>query len=339
MHDGPVSKRHPECGTELAHSLPTAFNDCRNQRVKRIYDFLSPFESFLFPSLLITTITQVNPAGSLCLFLSFLDSSPNLGFLTSHSTRYNLLLNFSRHLAWRISLLFATTHCLTSTCLVSSHPSWHCPPLLLVCPPAPWSTGPLLETASLSSPMALIQTPQSVVFPSTMPTAVHILWTLPRSTSLAATSSSVSRTVAPKERKKEKRRNAGYQLTLTFPSAKDTTDSTTWLANPKVGGDAFTNVTYYVPNPSGPTGFVTSNTTATDIITSGFTFYGTLAMLKLDSKLYTLWYAVPTGIDGVWSVGWNATSDQTDAELLTVKAVNPPNVPFTKRDAGLRLML
>lgn len=72
---------------------------------------------------------------------------------------------------------------------------------------------------------------------------------------------------------------------------------------------------------------------SSDIVTTGFTFYGTTAMLKIDGQLYTAWYAVPTSIDGIWSVGWNATDldDTSTAELITVRKVNPPNVPFPDR--------
>lgn len=92
---------------------------------------------------------------------------------------------------------------------------------------------------------------------------------------------------------------------------------------------------FYAPIPAGPTGFYkegVTNVTNTEILTSGFTFYGTTAMLKIDGTLYTQWYAVPTAIDGLWSVGWNATgAGVSDAELITVRKVNPPNVDFPKR--------
>lgn len=98
---------------------------------------------------------------------------------------------------------------------------------------------------------------------------------------------------------------------------------------------AWNSSLFYVPSPAGPTGFYKegiSNVSSSDIITSGFTFYGNTAMLKLDGQLYTDWYAVQTTTDGLWSVGWNATDavDTSRTELISVRKVNPPNVPFPR---------
>ncbi|KAI3391103.1 hypothetical protein diail_7954 [Diaporthe ilicicola] len=115
-----------------------------------------------------------------------------------------------------------------------------------------------------------------------------------------------------------------------------TDDPTQWIASPLTTSNiTWTDSLFYVPSPFGPTGFYksgVSNATESDIITTGFTFYGTTAMLKMDGSLYTEWYAVNTGIDGLWSVGWNATgAGMPDAELITVRRVDPPNVNFPDR--------
>lgn len=112
-----------------------------------------------------------------------------------------------------------------------------------------------------------------------------------------------------------------------------TDDTTQWLASPlTTSNNTWAESLFYVPTPYGPTGFYKSgvtNVTESSIITTGFTFYGTTAMIKIDGSLYTEWYAMETGIDGLWSVGWNATgAGVTDAELLTVRRVNPPNVAY-----------
>ncbi|KAK2606659.1 hypothetical protein N8I77_005393 [Diaporthe amygdali] len=114
---------------------------------------------------------------------------------------------------------------------------------------------------------------------------------------------------------------------------KGTEDTTEWVASPlTTSNTTWSESLFYVPSPYGPTGFYKSglsNVTESSIITSGFTFYGTTAMLKIDGTLYTEWYAVETSIDGLWSVGWNATgAGVTDAELITVRRVNPPNVAY-----------
>lgn len=82
--------------------------------------------------------------------------------------------------------------------------------------------------------------------------------------------------------------------------------------------------------PSGPVGFYkegVSNVSTSSIQTTGFKFYGTTAMLKVDGTLQTLWYAVATAYSGLWIVGWNAT-DVAGAELLTLKSVAPTNVDY-----------
>lgn len=116
-------------------------------------------------------------------------------------------------------------------------------------------------------------------------------------------------------------------------TAEGTDDTTQWVASPlTTSNTTWTESLFYVPSPYGPTGFYKSgisNVTESSIITTGFTFYGTTAMLKIDGSLYTEWYAVETSIDGLWSVGWNATgAGVTDAELITVRKVNPPNVDY-----------
>lgn len=112
-----------------------------------------------------------------------------------------------------------------------------------------------------------------------------------------------------------------------------TEDTTQWVATPlTTTNNTWADSVFYVPNRYGPTGFYksgVSNVSESNIITTGFTFYGTTAMVKIDGSLYTEWYAVKTSVDGLWSVGWNATgAGVTDAELITVRRVNPPNVEY-----------
>lgn len=72
-----------------------------------------------------------------------------------------------------------------------------------------------------------------------------------------------------------------------------------------------------------------SNVSASDIITTGFKFYGSNAMVLIDGTFYTEWYAVATGIDGLWSVGWNATGGGVaNAELLSLRKGKALNVEY-----------
>lgn len=54
-------------------------------------------------------------------------------------------------------------------------------------------------------------------------------------------------------------------------------------------------------------------------------------MISVDGTLATDWYAVSTSIDGLWSVGWNATGGGvTDAELISLRKGQPVNVDYPK---------
>ncbi|POS75141.1 hypothetical protein DHEL01_v206456 [Diaporthe helianthi] len=121
---------------------------------------------------------------------------------------------------------------------------------------------------------------------------------------------------------------SGYVL---FTEGTD--DTTQWVANPlTTRNEPWSESLFYVPAVAGPTGFYKPDirmVTEDAIITTGFTFYGETAMLSINGSLYTEWYAVKTGVDGLWSVGWNATgAGVTDAELITVRGVVPPNVVY-----------
>lgn len=73
-----------------------------------------------------------------------------------------------------------------------------------------------------------------------------------------------------------------------------------------------------------------SNVSESDIVTTGFKFYGSNAMVLIDGSFATDWYAVATGVDGLWSVGWNATGID-DAELLSLRKGKALNVEYPSR--------
>lgn len=112
-------------------------------------------------------------------------------------------------------------------------------------------------------------------------------------------------------------------------------NSTSWIANPlTVSSAPWTESLFYVPLYYGPAGFYTegeSNVSTINILTTGFKFYGSTAMLSIDGTLYTDWYAVATAVDGLWSVGWNATGGGVaDAELISLRKGKAANVEFPK---------
>lgn len=89
---------------------------------------------------------------------------------------------------------------------------------------------------------------------------------------------------------------------------------------------------FYIPRGAGPIGFYKegiSNVSSDDIITTGFKTYGNTVMVSLDGTLYTKWYAVDTDIEGLWSVGWNA-SEAVNGELISLSKGKPVNVNYPK---------
>lgn len=76
---------------------------------------------------------------------------------------------------------------------------------------------------------------------------------------------------------------------------------------------SWTNVTLFVPTPSaadGRVGFLDGGNSSTgNVITAGFVFYGSTAMLTTDDgELETLWTGLPMGDTGVHALYWNDTS-------------------------------
>lgn len=134
-----------------------------------------------------------------------------------------------------------------------------------------------------------------------------------------------------------------------FFLARSTDDTTSWVANPLTTSTTtgtWSDSVFFVPATTGPVGYYKEGTssialgpnmTSADIITTGFTFYGAAAMVQIDGALETLWYAVATATDGLWSVGWNAAHVE-GAEMLTLKRVTAPNVdypPIPSRPRGM----
>lgn len=120
-----------------------------------------------------------------------------------------------------------------------------------------------------------------------------------------------------------------------FASDKSSSDSTQWIADPvNSGAQTWTESVFYIPKDNGPIGFYkagVSNISADDIITTGFKTYGNTVLITIDGTIHSDWYAVSTEIDGLWSVGWNATGGGIiDAELISLSKGKPVNVNYPK---------
>ena len=107
-----------------------------------------------------------------------------------------------------------------------------------------------------------------------------------------------------------------------------------WIGAPNTtasGNDtapSWSNVTMFIPGPGssdGRVGFQSSdNSTDDSRITSGFTFYGSTAMVVQDGTLETLWYALPVGDSGIHALYWNTTSEnQVPIVLRNIAPSNP----------------
>jgi hypothetical protein len=105
------------------------------------------------------------------------------------------------------------------------------------------------------------------------------------------------------------------------------------LLSPSTATPDWTNVTYYVPSDttvSHQTGFVdtVSGTADSTMVTTGFVFYGSIATLEQSNgQLETMWYALPYGDTGLYTLNWNPTGDSTSGKILITLKSTQPSVP------------
>ncbi|KAL7627708.1 hypothetical protein AAE478_001902 [Parahypoxylon ruwenzoriense] len=103
---------------------------------------------------------------------------------------------------------------------------------------------------------------------------------------------------------------------LGSPNSTSTSNAPSW-----------SNLTFVVPAADSSSHDVefTSSTPGTNVSASGFTFYGQfLFHKKNDGNLESMWYALPSEQEGVWTLGWNTTGDDTEGKvLLSLRAVAP----------------
>ncbi|OAL45956.1 hypothetical protein IQ07DRAFT_591223 [Pyrenochaeta sp. DS3sAY3a] len=129
------------------------------------------------------------------------------------------------------------------------------------------------------------------------------------------------------------RANNSDAATVTFSSISNDE----WTGSPNTTIPAmndtlpsWSNVTFFVPGPAASdrrVGFVSSNETASsDLITSGFVFYGsTASLIGSEGNLETMFYALQVS-ERIHALYWNDTSlGQTPVVLRSIAPSNPPN--------------
>ncbi|KAI1211176.1 uncharacterized protein F4807DRAFT_419281 [Annulohypoxylon truncatum] len=102
---------------------------------------------------------------------------------------------------------------------------------------------------------------------------------------------------------------------LGSPNTTDTTP--TW-----------SNLTFNVPDTitaGHQVSFSNSSTNSSGRSASGFIFYGQYLFHQASSgDLKSMWYALPSGQDGIWTLNWNSTGDTTEGQVIvTLRAVAP----------------
>ncbi|KAF1840065.1 uncharacterized protein K460DRAFT_399101 [Cucurbitaria berberidis CBS 394.84] len=108
-----------------------------------------------------------------------------------------------------------------------------------------------------------------------------------------------------------------------------------WLGSPNTTGldgsenPSWSNVTLFVPGSSSSDsriGFLNATNSTTDVITSGFLFYGLTAMNRRNGGLETLWSGLSVG-NGVYELYWNDTSSgQVPVTLRSAPPTRPADL-------------
>lgn len=108
----------------------------------------------------------------------------------------------------------------------------------------------------------------------------------------------------------------------------------TWTAQPNTTTDSkqppWSNLTFAIPAPASSShevAFIDSRNSTANVQTTGFTQFGAFIFVDNNATgVESLWYALPSGTDGVWTLNWNdATDKRTDKVVLTLRDIKPTN--------------
>ncbi|KAH8904104.1 hypothetical protein BR93DRAFT_985408 [Coniochaeta sp. PMI_546] len=113
-----------------------------------------------------------------------------------------------------------------------------------------------------------------------------------------------------------------------------TSSSTSFLGNPNTtavpsSSPSWSNLTLAIPSSSSSSHAVTlvsSSNATSDVTTTGFTFYGRFLFILESGAFESLFYALPTENQDVWSLNWNTTGDDTEGQVLvSLRNAKPTN--------------
>ncbi|KAF2656372.1 hypothetical protein K491DRAFT_692080 [Lophiostoma macrostomum CBS 122681] len=129
--------------------------------------------------------------------------------------------------------------------------------------------------------------------------------------------------------------NSSSAAPVTFSGGSDNTwfgaPNTTDLGNSTTPD--WSNVTLFVPGSSSSdrrVGFLSSNSSDGDVVTSGFIFYGSTAMLLADDgDVESLWFGAPVGNTGVYEMYWNSTD--SSHVPIALRSVAPTSANTERR--------
>lgn len=101
-----------------------------------------------------------------------------------------------------------------------------------------------------------------------------------------------------------------------------------WTAQPNTTDASWSNLTFAIPNKSSSShevSFIEPSNNTADVSTDSFTQFG--AFVLVDGKtdgVQSLWYGLPSGTPGVWTLNWNDTGDENpDKVYLTLRDLKP----------------
>ncbi|KAF2691772.1 hypothetical protein K458DRAFT_425665 [Lentithecium fluviatile CBS 122367] len=100
----------------------------------------------------------------------------------------------------------------------------------------------------------------------------------------------------------------------------------TWTATP-IDDVSWSSKVFYISNTTGEIGFTDSANSSSNIITSGFRFYGKFALLSVSGQMEASWNAKETGIENVWTLGWGSVDEDSSLAAVMLRNAAPMQPP------------